>query len=143
MSGIEDRWISRRDELIITPAESDEQRFAAFAEPFGLKPGECIFFDRDGHPVNIAPSWAEGLDRYSADEFRRAARAIADPDEIRGLWRRFPDGERVWVRRYLREEQAVGVAVEVSRRGWLFATSEDPLLDMEGLRTGDASWRRG
>lgn len=138
-----DRFTFHRDEAIITPAESDEDRARAFLEEFGLTLDGGFVQDRSGHPLALSRRWTEGLDRYSADELARAGRAIAMPDEIRQLWKRGADDSRLLTRRYIARIDGVDVACDLNRAGWCFATSEDSGFDLDQVRHGELVWSRG
>jgi hypothetical protein len=136
-----DRFSAARNDFVATLPESGEQRARAFLEPFGVDADRGgVFIDRSGHPLAVTPAWTEGLERYAADELRRAARAIADPGEIRIIWKTGADGRLLLTRRYIASIDGIDVAVEQSRAGWRFATSEDPGFSLDKLRAGELAW---
>lgn len=132
-----DRFSTALSDLIVTPAESDRDRADAFLEPFHVGRSGGVFTDPRGYPLAVSPRWVDGLDRFSADELRAAASAIARPSEIRIVWKRGSDGAPLLTRRYIAED----IAVDVNRAGWCFATSDDGGFDAARLRAGELVWR--
>ncbi len=135
-----DRFSTGKNDLVFVGRESDTARSKAFLKPFGVDRAGGTFIDASGYPLSITPVWTEGLDRFAAAELERAGQAIADPVEIRILWKDGADGSKLLTRRYLAEVGGVDVAVDVNRAGWRFATAEDPGFDLDRLKVGETAW---
>lgn len=127
--------------ITIAASEDDADRAKAFLGAFGLGPTESrVFLDRSGHPIALSPAMVAGLDRYAAIELGQAARAIAEPTEIRELWKPGADGRQQLTRRYIAETDELDVVVDVNRAGWRFKTSRDSGFRLDELRTGTVVW---
>lgn len=128
--------------VTIAVGETDAIRADAFLRAFGLTHAdEAVFIDKGGEPLALSAVWTAGLDRYAAVELERASRAIAEPVEIRTLWKADAKGRKLLTRRYIGSIDGLDVVVDVNRSGWRFATTRDPLFDLPTLRAaGTPAW---
>jgi SPP1 gp7 family putative phage head morphogenesis protein len=122
-------------------AQLDAQDGRVLTDPtgFGLVVGPALFRRPDGK----APAWPAARLR----SLPLIARALADPLEIREVWREAEDGRRQLVRRYFAEFQApdglVEVMAEFGTDGWRCRSSAEPdHLVLTALRGGTVVYRR-
>lgn len=140
------------------PAANDDQdaAVAAFFEALGLQPDEArVLVDPAGWPLPIGPAlfrdaaWQPiALTPEQLQDLPLVARAIADPAEIRWVWRAGDDGRAMPFRRYIaivRREGRSGrsaVAVDVGASYWQFSVSIDGSA-LDQLRVGELAWKAG
>jgi hypothetical protein len=129
---------------------------ADFLARFGAQSKGRVFIDKAGEPFTVGPAlFKDGAsqDVEIAPAVRRAlplaAQAIAEPDEIRMVWREVPGQPARPVRRYIAHlvvggEPVVVVVDQVLGSGsvWAFTTSLEAGFDLSALRVGDVTWSR-
>ncbi|WP_439471331.1 phage minor head protein [Brevundimonas sp.] len=100
--------------------------------------GPALFKRLDGK----APRWPEVRVR----SLQLVARAIADPDQIREVWREAEDGRQMLVRRYVAAfstpDGLIDVMAEFGTDGWRVRSSAEPDFHIVAVLGGRVVYRR-
>jgi SPP1 gp7 family putative phage head morphogenesis protein len=100
--------------------------------------GPALFKRLDGK----APRWPDARVR----SLQLVARAIADPDQIREVWREAEDGRQMLVRRYVAAfstpDGLIDVMAEFGTDGWRVRSSAEPDFNIVAVLGGRVVYRR-